>query len=250
MADLWVKLSVNAPDDPKVLDAGDHAELVFYRALCLAKRRNSDGVIARAQLRLLGADDDDVKVLVETELWSEIAQGWLITAWFKHNKPAAEIEADREREAKRKREYRDRHASRDDDVPADATRDTAVASAVAQSEQSRERVRVNVPPDATRDILLGRLVAQFRKGPKCTDPEHEALELLDQFSIETLQTALNQSVAANDKPYASSVSDRARKLQAARPRPDRPQCNTCSGTGWAGVDDDGNAIECPGCKAT
>lgn len=254
MAELWVKLSVNAPDDEKILDVGDHAELVFYRSLCLAKRRNSDGVIARAQLRLLGAGDDDVKALVEADLWSEIVQGWMITAWFKHNRPAAEIEAEREHERERKREHRRRHASRDGDVPADATRDTPVASAVAQSEeQSEERVRVSVPADATRDTLLGRLRAHLRKAPNCSDPDFEAHDLLDQFPIEILTKAFNQSVNASER-YASDIRKRAQRLQASAPRPARPQCEKCSGSGQVPAGPGGTpaaneAVPCPECSS-
>lgn len=108
MAELYVPLDVNAPDDPKVIAAGDMAELVFYRSLCLAKRLQSDGKIASSQVRRLGGDSDVAAALVQAGLWAVEEGGYLIISFLKRNPSRATVDADRRAAADRKAAYRKR----------------------------------------------------------------------------------------------------------------------------------------------
>jgi hypothetical protein len=159
MADLYVPLDVNAPDDPKILAAGDRAELVFYRALCLAKRLSSDGFIAAAQLtRQLGGVTDDAGRLVAVGLWAEVDGGWQIVSFLKRNPSAAALAERREAQKSRKDKWRARRDGPDDpadDRDADATRDSSVArrdrdvgpsKPATRSEVEVKRSEVKNPP--------------------------------------------------------------------------------------------------------
>ena len=88
---LFAKLDVNYQDDPRVIDAGPIAELLFVRSLALAKRTQSDGVLSVGQARRLAVDllefhPDPVGVLVEVGLWrpSE-GGGFEIAGWSSYN---------------------------------------------------------------------------------------------------------------------------------------------------------------------
>jgi hypothetical protein len=81
---LWVKLSVDFFDDPKILEAGVEAELLFVRGLAWAKRDNSGFVPRGALIRLgLGLVDCGAAVdrLVHYDLWHEVSDGYEILAW-------------------------------------------------------------------------------------------------------------------------------------------------------------------------
>lgn len=92
---LYVPLDVNYDDDPKVIAAGEKAELLFIRGLVLAKRTLSDGFVSDLQLPRLGLSSVKQRAakLVEVGLWErdDEAGGWWIVAWDKHNKSAAEV---------------------------------------------------------------------------------------------------------------------------------------------------------------
>lgn len=81
---LWVKLSVDFFDDPKILEAGVEAELLFVRGLAWAKRDNSGFVPRGALIRLgLGLRDSEAAVanLLKYDLWREVADGYEVLAW-------------------------------------------------------------------------------------------------------------------------------------------------------------------------
>lgn len=105
MADLFVPLSVNTADDPKIIRSGPFGELLYYRSLQHAKRLLSDGHIDVVHLPTLcrgmpGKPAKHAAVLVVEGLWAEDGTGWRITAWLKRNKPKAVIEAARETKAR------------------------------------------------------------------------------------------------------------------------------------------------------
>ena len=82
---LWVKLSVDYMDDPKIVGAGADAELLFVRGLAYAKK-NNDPVIPAVMLpRLcLGMSvigTDVAERLVSSSLWAVDGTGYRIVAW-------------------------------------------------------------------------------------------------------------------------------------------------------------------------
>lgn len=92
---LYVPLDADYYHDPKIIDAGPLAELLYVRGLCFAKRTDKDGFIATAQLRAIGAGLPRPQALAgkleEVGAWSPVDGGWQITAWLKRNKSSAEL---------------------------------------------------------------------------------------------------------------------------------------------------------------
>jgi hypothetical protein len=92
---LYVKLDVEYAHDPKMIDAGPMAELLYVRALCFAKRSMKDGFIAERQLPAVAlgipAPHKHAATLVEVGAWEKTTGGWNITSWLKRNKSAARI---------------------------------------------------------------------------------------------------------------------------------------------------------------
>jgi hypothetical protein len=98
---LWVKLDVEYASDPKLIDAGPMAELLYVRALCFAKKVNRDGFIEYRQLTRLAVGLPRPGALavrlVQSGAFVETDNGWQITGWLKHNKTAHRIADETER---------------------------------------------------------------------------------------------------------------------------------------------------------
>ena len=95
---LHVQLDVEYASDPKIIDAGPMAELLYVRALCFAKKRPDDGRLTRSQLTRFAAGIPSpmrhAAKLVEVGAWVETPDGWQIAAWLKRNKSAERIARD------------------------------------------------------------------------------------------------------------------------------------------------------------
>jgi hypothetical protein len=92
---LYVPLDTDYYHDPRIIDAGPMAELLYVRSLCLAKRAEKDGFIAASQLRVIGSGlsrpRDLAARLCAVGAWEAQENGWVITAWLKRNKSAAQL---------------------------------------------------------------------------------------------------------------------------------------------------------------
>ena len=99
---IYVPLSVNFPDDPKVMAAGERAAWLYIRMLCLAQRLLSDGHIADIQLPLLGVSGINKRLgdLERVGLIERTENGWLICAYLKWNRTAARVAEISEERAK------------------------------------------------------------------------------------------------------------------------------------------------------
>lgn len=110
MSDIFVKLDAEYASDPKLLEAGPLAELLYVRSLCFCKRTMSDGVIRVTQLPVVALGIPSARKLadklVEVNAWAEVHEpqkdgalrlvAWEIPAWLKRNKSAATIAKERE----------------------------------------------------------------------------------------------------------------------------------------------------------
>lgn len=112
---LYAAIDVGFPDDPKVVDAGDIAELVYLRCVLRARGSLTDGVIDRRVLSrwlvgIRGPHGKHMDRLVEVGLLCTHDAGWCIplNAWKKWNPTKAEVEQKREDEKQRKADYRDK----------------------------------------------------------------------------------------------------------------------------------------------
>ena len=81
---LWVKLSVDYQLDPRIMDVGAEAELLFVRSLAWGKRKG-DGTIARSALTMLGLGLENpvasAEALVQSGLWTDMGSVFQITSW-------------------------------------------------------------------------------------------------------------------------------------------------------------------------
>lgn len=96
--DLFTPLHVDYQSDPKIIEAGHVAEVLFVRSLAMSKRLLSDGVVKRVQLQSLclglpGRPVNIAATLVKVGLWLETDDGWQIANWLKWNPSAASLQA-------------------------------------------------------------------------------------------------------------------------------------------------------------
>jgi hypothetical protein len=95
MAGLFVPLSVNYYDDPKIIDVGPMSELLYVRGLAFVKRAGSDGKISSNQLRSITPRLTSVSRLVErvvdVGLWEANGNGWIVSGWSGWNRPTGEV---------------------------------------------------------------------------------------------------------------------------------------------------------------
>lgn len=82
---LWVKLSVDYMNDPKVITAGPLGELLFVRALAYAKKNNNpylaEAVVPRLCVGLETNPKELASTLVTVGLWHLDDNGYRIAAW-------------------------------------------------------------------------------------------------------------------------------------------------------------------------
>lgn len=92
---LYVPLDADYYYDPRMIDAGPMAELLYVRGLCFAKRTEKDGFIAESQLKAIATGIPKPRALadrlVANGAWEKVDDGWQISAWLKRNKSAAQI---------------------------------------------------------------------------------------------------------------------------------------------------------------
>lgn len=116
---LHVQLDVDYYDDPKIIDAGERAELLYVRGLAFCKKNwradgyISDGQVTRSVAGGLAGVPARVKRLVEVGLWERVeddlfgtGKGYRVTAWLKRNPSAVEIESIRQADSSRKKATR------------------------------------------------------------------------------------------------------------------------------------------------
>lgn len=120
MADLYVKLDIGFLTNERMLGVSPLAELLFVRALLLAKQRNEDGYLGRRQVEnVIGRGIPEVEgcaaELVKEGVWADADDGWRIVGWLDRNMSSAEIEDRRQAEAERKRTSRASESVRADD---------------------------------------------------------------------------------------------------------------------------------------
>jgi hypothetical protein len=92
---LYVALDVDFFDNPKVLEAGEPATMLYLRGLALCKRQwSTDGLIFENQLRtfrLRGVHERAAK-LTELGLWVHEDDGYRVAGWLERNKSAAQLD--------------------------------------------------------------------------------------------------------------------------------------------------------------
>lgn len=103
----YAPLSAHAYKDDAVAQAGEAAELLYYRGLSFCADVLSDGYISDLQLqRHVGVGMRDVKRraqrLIEVGLWVREDAGYRVRSWLKWNRSREEIETDLRKDSGRK----------------------------------------------------------------------------------------------------------------------------------------------------
>lgn len=174
MSRLFVPLDVNFCDDPKVIEAGPDAELVYLRSLMLAKRLGGDGFIHRNHLHRLCGGMTAVEhqivdaptiagYLVEAGLWVEVDDGWLIAAWLKHNPSDDDLAQSRRDETERKAKWR--KSRRDETTATDRDGGTERRATDRDTHEVEERVKRSESEENLEPSVELALVS-----PPATDP--------------------------------------------------------------------------------
>lgn len=182
---LYVPLDVNYREDPKIIEAGAEAELVYLRSLVLAKRlTDRDGHVHRAHLTGLACDIDSVlrgesqpvdiaADLVKSGLWIEDVDGWLIAAWLKHNPSAAEIDESRGAEASRKRAWRESQRDKDRETGRPESRDEPSRGtewdATDSKREEKTETETRIGPPSGGKTRGSRIPDEFIVSPEMVD---------------------------------------------------------------------------------
>ena len=104
---IYVPLDVNYADNARIITAGEAAELLYIRGLCLVKRQLSDGYIDAVQLPRLGLSNVEERAqrLVDVGLWERMpavetraeTMGYVVVGWLERNPSAEELAAVRQK---------------------------------------------------------------------------------------------------------------------------------------------------------
>lgn len=104
---LYVQLDTNWPDHPKIISVGIDGAGLHAVCLCLAKRLNTDGWIARPLLHRQGADDELIDRLVGARLLE--VEGESVRPWGWHDRNLSQAAIDAKRAARREAARRGNH---------------------------------------------------------------------------------------------------------------------------------------------
>lgn len=94
---LYAKIDCSFPDDPKVIEAGPMAELLYLRMVLHCREHLTDGVVNRAHLSRIATGlrtkDALVRRLLDTKLLEEHQDGWRIPVrvWRRWNPTKAAV---------------------------------------------------------------------------------------------------------------------------------------------------------------
>lgn len=110
---IYFRLDASYDTDEAIWVAGPMAELLFIRGMAYAKRKQTDGLVPRSALVVVGNRipeplEDLIARLVAVGLWTknEDSTGWLISGWGKWQMTSQEVE---ERRGRNKRNALNRH---------------------------------------------------------------------------------------------------------------------------------------------
>lgn len=98
----WVRIDDNLTFHAKVVQAGNEAIGVWIRLLAWSSNHLTDGVVPARIAKLVAEHDEPLSKLVEARLLDEHKDGYVIHDYHEHNRPAAEVKAQRKADAARK----------------------------------------------------------------------------------------------------------------------------------------------------
>lgn len=222
---LWVRLDASYYLDAAILEAGEAAEVLYLRALGLAKTVLTDGLLTRPQLATLGLDNLDARAsrLVEVGLWLPVKTGWQIRSWLRWNSSAKRVEEIRE---KRKRSGRlggrpKQNAKHGDKQIANQTANQ-IALTVSNPEAEVELEPEEVPPSgggkppSAHQAWMSRAVPAWKDlCPEDDDPGGFLANARKQYGPNPVQLAIEHMWVVGWNPDGN-VKTAAEKVKAFR----------------------------------
>jgi hypothetical protein len=241
---LYVPLDVNYADDEKIILAGERAELLYLRALCLAKRILSDGVVADAHLPRFGLAGVGARArkLVDVGLWERVEGGYRIVAWARHNKSAAEVEAGQQEKSHggllgaHNRWHRDEPSP---DCPLCHPSPNGSGNAYPMGAPMAAPNAVETETETETSLSPGE--ALLHDVGAAPDEAREILAALQADPTVKRPLAYLRSLPSGDLEALIAGH------RAAKPRPVPPWCGECESAGHRYREADGREYSCPDC---
>lgn len=268
----FVSLATGYYIDPAVVPLTDAAEVAFTRSIAYSGAAETNGFIPKGMLPSLirnftvARGRRVVADLVEASLWIEVAGGWRLRSWEKHQDALEKLLERRRADADRQRKHRAGNTAEDGGRAADQQEQSSDPAASRQ--MSRDAVRDNPfararPQESEVELdlevqsqnpflaVVCRLtlvdasanatttddaIAHWRTLAGHADLETEARSFL--LHNENVQLR-NPGGAWRGWLRAASQRASCRVLDS-----ERPDCPDCDGTGWAEDDEQGRAVKC------
>lgn len=126
----WFKLAANYADDPKIVAAGEEAEVLFVRALAYCADAETGGFLPSKLVARLTPTKTKKRVesLVQNGLWLEVPGGYRVRSWMNWQSELETLAQRRRSDRDRKRAQREREAAAraaaEEQVSRDASRDS------------------------------------------------------------------------------------------------------------------------------
>ena len=186
----YVPLATHFYDDPKIVEAGEDAELLFVRMLAFASGQpETEGVVPDAVVRRLtptgsgtgngtgnGTGSGTGKIperLANVGLIERVDSGWLISAWLRWNRSVADIERDRVNDRRRKKPAtRGGTANRPGKVPGSGAVSSTVSGAVSCTDSSTVSGAVSCTPDEQMNRYITPSLRSGVQGGDNSDEPH------------------------------------------------------------------------------
>lgn len=164
---LYAKMSCALPRDPRMIQAGPMARLLYMQAVLYCRENLTDGEIDHRILGLVAMDIPDpvseMDSLCEVGAMEECDLGWRfpMDVWTRWNPTRAEVEEMRSSEAERKRSYRDKKRT-GSDVPEKSQRDN--------SSRDETRKQPEVEPEGERETKGEEVTTMSANADRGPDP--------------------------------------------------------------------------------
>ncbi len=270
---IYAQFEVDMPDDPKIIEVGDLAELVYYRAIMRCREHLTDGVIDRRVVGrwfagIRGKTPTHLAALVAVGLLLDHPDGWCIPphVWTRRNPTKAAVEAKRDAETERKRLWKERHRD------ADATtsrRDRDTPATDSHSHSNSQRQSHSQSQEDDNDALPGP-----KPSSSFNVEQRVAHQLARHYLVRSSGKVGNPNawVAGTRKTILDERIDDIRRLLSTTPNPDHvaaemanewtptfmpgatfsghPSSCDCQGTGWLEPEDDSRAATVQRCPVS
>lgn len=206
---LYVSLACKLPDKAEIIEVGDIAELVYYRAIMRCRENLTDGVIDRRVISrwfagIRGKPAAHLDRLQGVGLLVGHPDGWSIPGevWREWNPTAAEVDAKRDAETERKRRWKEQQ--RDNSATASRQARDRQPESKSKSESKSESKPESKPESESSTQVSSSVVESVPAEPATT-----TTDLRIEAAINA-HAAIAAQGAENPTGYAATVRTNGR----------------------------------------